>query len=114
MQKEEKQCVQLSNAPDLALALKARNKVIVLFYASWCPFCSRFLPVFRKQAEGKESNFLQVLDDEETFCDKYSIQIFPTVLFFENGIVTKRLDGKAGIGLQEKQLVEFINSCSLS
>jgi thioredoxin 1 len=112
--KETNQCAQLSNEQDVASALKANDKVIALFYASWCPFCSRFLPVFKKQAEGKERNFLLVQDDKETIGDKYSIGIFPTVLFFENGILAKRLDGIAGAGLQEKQLVEFIDSCSLT
>jgi thioredoxin 1 len=107
------QCVQLNNERELASALKERNKVIALFYASWCPFCTRFLPVFKKQAEGKEQNFLLVQDDGETICDKYSVQIFPTVLFFENGKLAKRLNGAPGAGLQEKQLTEFINSCPL-
>jgi len=107
--KENNQCASVNNEQGLACALKANNKVIALFYASWCPFCSRFLPIFKKQAEGKERNFLLVQDDEEAFCDQYSIQIFPTVLFFENGVLSKRLDGVAGAGLQEKQLVEFIN-----
>ena len=112
--KEKSKCAQLSNEQDLAQTLKANNKVIALFYASWCPFCSRFLPVFKKQAEGKERNFLLVQDDEETIGDKYSIRIFPTVLFFDKGVLLKRLDGTAGAGLQEKQLVEFINSCSIT
>ena len=111
---ENNQCAQVSNAQDLACALKAKKKVIALFYASWCPFCSRFLPVFKQQAQGKERNFILVQDDKETICDKYSIRIFPTVLFFENGVLAKRLDGIAGVGLQEKQLVEFINFCSLT
>ena len=114
MMKENSKCAQLNNEQDLAHTLKANNKVITLFYASWCPFCSRFLPVFKKQAEGRERNFLLVQDDEETIGDKYSIRIFPTVLFFEKGVLSKRLDGTAGVGLQEKQLVEFINSCSLT
>ena len=111
--KENNNCAQVNNEQELASALKEKNKVIALFYASWCPFCSRFLPVFKKQAESKEGRFLLVRDDEESFCDKYSVRIFPTVLFFENGVVAKRLDGEAGTGIQEKQLVEFINSCSL-
>ncbi len=114
MMTENNQYPQLNNEQELAAALKARNKVIALFYASWCPFCSRFLPVFKQQAQGKESNFLLVQDDKETIGDKYSIQIFPTVLFFENGVLAKRLDGLAGAGLQEKQLAEFIDTCSLT
>jgi thiol-disulfide isomerase/thioredoxin len=54
---------------------------------------------------------LFVQDDDENIAAKYAINIFPTVLFFEKGKVAKRLDGAPGIGLQEKQLVEFINSC---
>lgn len=111
--KENNKCVQVYKEHDLDYALKTNDKVMALFYASWCPFCSRFLPVFKKQAEGQERNFLLVQDDEEIFCDKYSIKVFPTVLFFEKGVLSKRLDGAAGAGLQEKQLVEFVNSCSL-
>ena len=96
------------------MRMKANDKIIALFYASWCPFCARFVPVFKQQAQGKERNFLLVQDDKETLGDKYSIGIFPTVLFFEKGVLTKRLDGIAGVGLQEKQLVEFVNSCSLT
>ena len=107
-------CAMVDNQTDLDQALKQADKVIALVYASWCPFCSRFLPVFKKQAEGRERNFLLVQDDEETIGDKYSIRIFPTVLFFEKGVLSQRLDGIAGAGLQEKQLVEFINSCSLT
>ncbi len=114
MIEENNQCAQLSNEQDLAAELKAKDKIIALFYASWCPFCSRFLPVFKKQAQGKARNFLLVQDDKEILCDKYAIGIFPTVLFFENGVLAKRLDGAAGVGLQEKQLVEFINSCSVT
>jgi thioredoxin 1 len=114
MMKENNQCPLVSNEQDIAAVLKENKKVIALFYASWCPFCARFLPVFTKQAEGKEQNFLLVQDDKETICEKYAVKIFPTVLFFDNGVLVKRLDGAAGAGLQEKQLVDFVNSCSLT
>jgi thioredoxin 1 len=114
MAPENNQCAQLDNEQDFAAVLQAQDKLVALFYASWCPFCSRFLPAFKKQAEGRERNFLLIQDDRETISAKYSIMIFPTVLFFKNGVPEKRLDGVAGVGLQEKQLVEFINSCSLT
>ena len=38
----------------------------------------------------------------------------PTVVFFENGIVSKIFDGVLGVGLEEKQLAEFISLCPLS
>jgi thioredoxin 1 len=107
-------CTLVNNNHDLIEILKATNRVIVLFYASWCPFCVTFLPIFKKHAEGEGRHFVSVQDDQETIADQYSVKVFPTVLFFENGVVSKRLDGVLGVGLNEKQLTEFINSCPMS
>jgi len=100
--------VLIDNEHDLDKILKTNDRVIALVYASWCPFCRKFLPVFQQYAQEKKQYFLCVQDDEERIGDKYSIQIFPTVLFFEKGSISKRLDGKPGVGLSEKQLEEFI------
>ena len=50
-----------------------------------------------------------VTDDKANLCEKYSVDVVPTVLIFEKGQVTKRLDGEPGVGLNEKQLLEFVN-----
>jgi len=106
-------CDQVNNEKDLGEILKTKENVIALFYASWCPFCKKFLPIFMRNAEGERRNFLRVQDDDETLADKYSVKIYPTVLFIEKGVVSKRLDGIPGVGLQEKHLVEFVRSCPL-
>ena len=98
----------IDNEHDLDKILKTNDKVIALVYASWCPFCRKFLPVFQQHAQEGQHYFLCVQDDEESIGDKYSIDIFPTILFFENGSLSKRLDGEPGVGLSEKQLVEFV------
>jgi thioredoxin-like negative regulator of GroEL len=103
----------VNNSHDLIKILRATNRVVALFYASWCPFCARFLPIFKKHAAGEGRHFVSVQDDQETIADQYSVKVYPTVLFFENGVVSKRLDGISGVGLDEKQLAEFINSCPL-
>ena len=72
-----------------------------------------FLPIFQKTAEGEGRHFVIVQDDQETIADQYSVKVYPTVLFFENGVISKRLDGVLGVGLDEKQLAEFVNFCSL-
>ncbi|MHB8829005.1 MAG: thioredoxin family protein [Syntrophales bacterium] len=98
---------------DIEKILAARERVIALWYASWCPFCKKFLPIFEKYAEeGAGHDFLLVRDDQESLGGKYAVAIFPTVLFFENGAISKRLDGVPGIGLTERQLAEFIAACS--
>ena len=107
-------CALVNNNHDLIEILRATDRVIALFHASWCPFCVRFLPVFKKHAEGEGRHFVIVQDDQEAMADRYSVKVYPTVLFFENGVVSKRLDGILGVGLDEKQLAKFVNLCPLS
>jgi len=97
---------------DLSGALKKMDRAFVLFYASWCPFSRRFLPVFDQFAKDNAGSCLRVMiDDNEDICEKYSISVYPTVLYFKKGKVVKRLDGVSGEGLNEKKLKDFIGAC---
>jgi thioredoxin 1 len=97
---------------DLVEILRDSDRVIALFYLSWCPFCARFLPVFQKRAAAEEGrNWVFVQDDQEVMAERYAIAVYPTVLFFEKGAVSRRLDGVPGSGLDEKKLTEFIKLC---
>jgi thiol-disulfide isomerase/thioredoxin len=88
--------------------LKSKDKAVVLFYASWCPFSQKFLPIFEKYSQNKAETCLRIkTDDKASLCDKYSIDVVPTVLVFEKGNVKKRLDGTPGVGLKEKQLEDL-------
>jgi thioredoxin len=91
--------------------LKHKDRVFVLFYASWCPFSARFLPIFDKYSQEKTRRCLRVkIDDKASLMEEYSVDVVPTVLLFENGTVIKRLDGVAGAGLNEEQLKELVNA----
>jgi thiol-disulfide isomerase/thioredoxin len=95
---------------ELDEALKSNGRIFVLFYASWCPFSQRFLPIFEKYAREKPENCLRVkIDDKAKLCKIYSVDVVSTVLLFENGKVAKRLDGTPGVGLNEKQLKNLID-----
>jgi thioredoxin 1 len=107
-------CALVKNDRDLREILKTKNCIIALFYASWCPFCVEFLPVFKKHAEKDGRHFVMVQDDREAIVDQYSVKVYPTVLFFENGVLSKRLDGILGVGLDERQLENFVQSYALS
>lgn len=108
---ENRLCASVDNLRDLEQALKEKDRVIAMVYASWCPYCRRALPVFEKQAREARQNLLLVADDEERVADLYGIDVVPTLLLFEKGQVVKRLDGKPGIGLNDKQIDSFIQSC---
>jgi len=66
-----------------------------------------FVPVFDKKVINFNSgSVIHVLIDDydNPLWDDYDIEAVPTVIFFEKGKVSKRLDGKFGVGLSEKQL----------
>jgi thioredoxin 1 len=91
-------------------ALKTKGRVYVLFYASWCPFSQRFLPIFEKYARDNPETCLRVkTDDKAKLCEEYSVDVVPTVLLFENGKVAKRLIGAPGAGLNEKQMKNLVD-----
>ena len=104
----------IEDIKDLSSALKNIDKAVVLFYASWCPYSQKFLPIYNKMSAGKPSNYLRFLmDDNDEVADKYSIDVYPTVLFFEKGKLSKRLDGVAHEGLNEKKITDFIGMCKV-
>jgi thioredoxin 1 len=106
-----KSMIEVDNEQDLNIQLKTNGKVLALFYASWCPYCKSFVPVFDK----KVFNFTGgsvihvLLDDyDNPLWDEYSIEAVPTVLFFDKGKVRSRLDGTFGVGLNEKKLKAWL------
>ena len=93
---------------ELTEFLKSNDRVFVLFYASWCPFSQRFLPIFEEYARSKPQECLSiVIDDKPGLCDEFAIEYYPTVLLFKKGKVHTRLDAKPGFGLTKKQLEEL-------
>jgi thiol-disulfide isomerase/thioredoxin len=88
--------------------LKVKEKAFVLFYASWCPYSQRFLPIFEDYARSNPDECVTVMiDDKPDLCEKYEIEYYPTVLFFKKGEVAKRIDATPGLGLTKKQLKEL-------
>lgn len=84
------------------------KEVLVLFYAPWCGFSRRFLPAFEEYSKTC-SKKCAIVNKEESprLCNEYSIKYYPTVIWFKEGKVSKRLDSKPGIGLNKEQLETF-------
>lgn len=83
------------------------KKVVVDFYASWCGPCKMFSPIIDEVAnEMPDVKFLKVdIDTLEALPKEYEIMSIPTVLIFENGVLSKRVTGY----LEKDQLIEFIS-----
>ncbi len=104
---------EIGSKNDLRKILKSKGRVYALFYASWCPFCRSFLPIFKRHIQKNDTTeFLQVNVDDESnpLWDEYEIEVVPTVILFDGERVAARLDGALGRGLSEEQLKDFIGS----
>jgi len=88
--------------------LRQKDRAFVLFYATWCPFSRRFLPIFEDYARSNPEECMSlIIDDRPDICEEYSIEVYPTVILFKKGRVHRRLDAEPGIGLNEKQLKDL-------
>jgi thiol-disulfide isomerase/thioredoxin len=102
----------IGNEHELQEVMKTKDELFVLFYASWCPFSQRFLPVYEKFARDHGHEYARILvDHNEDLCDKYSIDVYPTVIFFKSGAISKRLDGAYHVGLDERLMADLIEAC---
>ncbi len=103
--------IKIDNREDLEVELKKNKQVLALFYATWCPYCVRSVPNFDKKAGSLGfKNIVHVLldDYDNQLWDDFDIPAVPTVIYFENGKVSKRLDGKLGRGLNEREFNVWI------
>ena len=103
--------IKVYNQQDLKAELKKNKTVLALFYSSWCSYCVRFVPTFDKKAVSLcfESVIHVLLDDyDNPLWDNYDISAVPTVILFEEGKVSKRLDGRLGLGLSEGKFKVWI------
>jgi thioredoxin 1 len=103
-----KELTMVRNQHELDTLRATKEEFIVLFYASWCPYCLRFLPIFKNYTRGQEERFVLAQDDRETMADTYAIEVFPTVIHFVHGEIAERLDGSVGVGLDERAFADFL------
>ena len=89
--------------------LGSEDPTVALFWATWCPFCRKFKPVFDRLAADKPWRFASVyLDDyENPLWDDYAVDVVPTLALFRDGKVVERADGVLGYGLDAKMVSAF-------
>ncbi|KAI7861653.1 thioredoxin-like protein [Spinellus fusiger] len=91
-----------------AVALEAKNPVIVDFHATWCAPCKILGPVLSKAvAEHPNVTLVQVdTDDNQDLAAKYEIHSLPTVVAFYNGQEVNRFMGMISSGAIAKFVQE--------
>jgi thioredoxin 1 len=82
--------------------------VIVDMFAHWCPPCRMLAPILEKFS--KNNSDVKVckvnVDDSKDLADHYDISAIPTLLFFKNGTLIKKVSGMQN----EAKLRELVNS----
>ncbi len=105
-------CTLIDTEQDLVKILKTTNTCFILFYAEWCPFSQSFLPIFENcTKDSAHTCYRMLIDEHQNLCEKYAVEVYPTVIFFEKGKAVKRLDGIRGVGLNEKQFRDLMSTC---
>ena len=105
-------CELIDGPQALEEAIRTRDRLFVLFYASWCPFSMAFLPEYQNLAAPGDPCYVRILsNDDDPHVEKYGIEIYPTVLYFEKGQLVKRLDGRHFLGLSRKKFEAFQGQC---
>ena len=88
----------------------AKGSWAVLFTASWCPQCRAFSPHFPKY-EGKSRHSLAkitVEDDDNPAWDHFSVTSIPTVVLFENGKETARVEPEGPVGISAERMRKLL------
>ena len=110
--------IKVDNRQDLDEELNKNEKVMALFYATWCPYCTRFVPTFDKKIGNLTNNdrvIHVILDDYDSpLWDDYDIEAVPTIIYFIKGKVRNRLDGMFGVGLNETQFNVWLKKFNIS
>ncbi|MCX6662610.1 MAG: thioredoxin family protein, partial [Euryarchaeota archaeon] len=107
--KNLEKCTLIETEPYLEKILQTKDTFFILFYAEWCPFSQRFLPIFERCSKDTTHECYRMkIDDFPHLCDRYAVEVYPTIVFFEKGKVVERLDGTHGVGLNERQFQELI------
>ena len=103
--------IEVTDKKAFKIQLNKNARVLALFYASWCPFCRRFLSTFSKDYPKHRFSLallIKIDDYNNPLWEEYSIEAVPTVILFEDGKVRRRLNGRFGYGISAKQFEEWL------
>jgi len=101
---------------DYNKAIKSGKPVLTLFYADWCRYCIRFMPVFEKAAEkyGDDIVFAKVnVEDQkyEKLVREHRISGFPTVIIIDKKYSNKAIIPNSNLGTVDelgKEIEQFV------
>ncbi len=100
---------ELSDGDFASDNLRLNDRTIVLFHATWCPYCKQLMPSFERFAAEAKVDVARadISDYESPLWDSFSIEAVPTAILFDNGKAVARVDSTMGNGVTPSQFLEF-------
>jgi thioredoxin len=79
--------IKYTKSEDIEKAVATGSTVLVDFWATWCPPCRAFGPVFEKSSESHpEAIYIKIdTDEDQSFAAANNISSIPTVWIYKNG-----------------------------
>ena len=92
---------------------------IVVFAATWCGYCKRFLRMLDgfEPNKGKSSPEIVVVDaddEDESLWDEYGIRVVPTLVVLRNGKEEFKREARPGASLREMDVEDAIAAAGAS
>jgi len=84
--------------------LNHKNKTVVIFSADWCPYCVSFFNNWSEYGRADDVCIADITDVESELWGSFDIEVVPTMVVFENGVLVKRWDGQLQRGLTIDQI----------
>lgn len=91
--------------------LDGKGPVMAEFYATWCGHCQQLKPTIEELAgtySDKIKFCLVDIDQSPRYADEMGVSGTPTMFFFKNGKVVKKLVGEQQKSVIESALKEII------
>lgn len=87
--------------------INSSAKVLVEFYASWCPHCQRMMPIVadvKEREKGKVAIYQYDVDKYPKLTDENRVESYPTFILYNGGKEVWRSAGE----MPEQELLEVI------
>jgi len=87
------------------------GRVLVFFYAEWCPFCRRSFPHLKNLKSTVKHNVFRadISDVRNILWNTFEVKVIPTLIIFENGSEVWRRNGRYIEGLGKADFKEAID-----
>jgi len=98
----------LQKGENLEQIINSNKKVIVDFFATWCPPCQKLLPILDELSNEYSDVVIIKVDSDvhKSLVTNFGVRGLPTVILYKDGKIVERFSGYK----PKKQLVDLIKT----